>query len=417
MNPPPLHKHPTSHPFTANMPHPHALSTRSHTPPQSHSYTCHQPPHLALHHRLRNRLLSPRSWHFDIDGYLDPIVPASPLHKLPTAFSWWLGYRDRPHEDVGNVLAAFWAALGAFAGLGVVAGVFWGVEGVRERYGERGGVLVASFGASAILEYNSLRSPLGQPRNAILGHTFSALVGVAITKLFALNSAFAYLTSSSTPMPESTPYTTWIPGALSCALSSVLMLLTNTVHPPGGASAVLAASDPVVREMGWWFVLLVLLGSTLMVVVGCIVNNIMRRFPVYWWVEHDVREARRIRSVCRNQRHLHARKKIDGALECAGSQGEEETGDMAGTVDIEGTAGADLPEEMSVRGLCEGLEDELSRVQMLELGVRVLRDLGLEGDEGRFLDGVEVRLREKLEREEIDKGSVSSGEEKSNTSL
>ena len=70
------------------------------------------------------------------------------------------------------------------------------------------------------------------------------------------------------------------------------MLLTNTVHPPGGASAVLAATEPVITAMGWYFVGLVMWGTTLMLAVGLIINNIQRRFPMYWWTPLDVRKEK-----------------------------------------------------------------------------------------------------------------------------
>jgi len=138
-------------------------------------------------------------------------------------------------------------------------------------------------GASAILEYNTLRSPLGQPRNALLGHTISALVGVSITKLFLLMPEHEY------------EHVKWIAGAVSCGTASALMLLTGTVHPPGGASAVLAATSPEITAMGWYFVPLVMYGTSLMLFVGLFVNNIHRRFPVYWWTPINLRELQRRR--------------------------------------------------------------------------------------------------------------------------
>jgi hypothetical protein len=134
-------------------------------------------------------------------------------------------------------------------------------------------------GASAILEYNAIRSALGQPRNALLGHAFSALIGVGISKLFQYHGDYESIK--------------WIAGAVACGLASAVMLLTNTVHPPGGASAVLAATEPVITAMGWYFVGLVLWGATLMVVVGLVVNNIQRQFPVYWWTPVDLRRVRK----------------------------------------------------------------------------------------------------------------------------
>jgi hypothetical protein len=129
------------------------------------------------------------------------------------------------------------------------------------------------------LEYNAIRSPLGQPRNALLGHTFSAIIGVSITKLFRLRSDFEKIR--------------WIAGAISCGTASAVMLLTGTVHPPGGASAVLAATSPDITDMGWYFVGVVMWGTTLMLIVGLVINNIQRQFPMYWWTPLDVRRTRR----------------------------------------------------------------------------------------------------------------------------
>jgi hypothetical protein len=66
------------------------------------------------------------------------------------------------------------------------------------------------------------------------------------------------------------------------------MSMTNTVHPPGGATAVLAAVDPTTIRMGWMFVPFILLGSVLMFVVACLINNIQRQFPVFWWTPQPV---------------------------------------------------------------------------------------------------------------------------------
>ncbi|KAF9695252.1 hypothetical protein EKO04_006850 [Ascochyta lentis] len=216
------------------------------------------------------------SWHLDVDRYLNRVIPPSPLHKLPTPVSRFLGYRKEQKQDVGNILGAFWSFLGAFCGLAVVAAVFNNTESIQQHAPP---AFIASFGASAILEYNAIRSPLGQPRNALLGHTFSAVIGVGISKLFQYHSEYEKIK--------------WIAGALACACASAVMLLTGTVHPPGGASAVLAATEPAITAMGWYFVGLVAWGATLMIIVGLILNNIQRQFPVYWWTPLDIRRAKK----------------------------------------------------------------------------------------------------------------------------
>ncbi len=66
------------------------------------------------------------------------------------------------------------------------------------------------------------------------------------------------------------------------------MGVTQTVHPPAGATALLAATSPEITALGWNLLALVLLGSVLMLVSACIINNIHRRFPIYWWTPADL---------------------------------------------------------------------------------------------------------------------------------
>jgi CBS-domain-containing membrane protein len=45
-------------------------------------------------------------------------------------------------------------------------------------------LLIGSFGASAVLVYGAVRSPLAQPRNLVGGHIISAAIGVTAWILF-----------------------------------------------------------------------------------------------------------------------------------------------------------------------------------------------------------------------------------------
>ena len=132
-------------------------------------------------------------------------------------------------------------------------------------------------GAAAILEYNTIESPLAQPRNSILGHFLSAVVGVGITKLFELSPHFESLR--------------WIAGAMACGLASAVMVMTKSVHPPAGATALLAAVDPTVSHLGWYLLPLVLLSAVLTVGSACLINNIQRQFPLYWITSVDLRKG------------------------------------------------------------------------------------------------------------------------------
>ncbi|TDA68760.1 MAG: HPP family protein [Clostridia bacterium] len=141
--------------------------------------------------------------------------------------------------------------LGAFAGIGVVAALSLVYQLP---------MIVASFGASAVLIYGLPEAPLAQPRNVIGGHLISAATGVAVYALLGLS---------------------WWSAALSASLAVVLMLVTRTAHPPGGATALAA----VLGRAGPVYILTpVLLGAIILVGIGLVTNNLSprRRYPQYW---------------------------------------------------------------------------------------------------------------------------------------
>ncbi|KAI2004563.1 ABC transporter ATP-binding protein arb1 [Ophidiomyces ophidiicola] len=129
-------------------------------------------------------------------------------------------------------------------------------------------------GAAAVLEYCAIESPLAQPRNAIFGQFFSALVGICIVKLFELNPNHEKLY--------------WVAGPLACAAATLIMIVTKTVHPPAGATGLLAVVDPTTRRMGWFLLPVVLLCSVLILVVALLVNNVQRQFPMHWWTSESL---------------------------------------------------------------------------------------------------------------------------------
>lgn len=63
-------------------------------------------------------------FNFDLDRYLNRIVPRSKLHYLPGKVSWILGYRRDPAPQIGNVLVWWWAFIGAFCGILIIEAVF-----------------------------------------------------------------------------------------------------------------------------------------------------------------------------------------------------------------------------------------------------------------------------------------------------
>lgn len=103
------------------------------------------------------------------------------------------------------------------------------------------------------------------------GHFVSALTGLCITKLFALMPNHAHFESVR-----------WLAASLSCAVAVVFMQATGTTHPPAGATALLPATDDTVARLSWYYLPVVLLSSAIMLPVALIVNNLQRRYPLFW---------------------------------------------------------------------------------------------------------------------------------------
>lgn len=117
----------------------------------------------------------------------------------------------------------------------------------------------------------------------IFGQLIALIVGVGLTKLFAMSPRHEELL--------------WLVGALSCATTTTLMTLTNTVHPPAGATALLLAVDPKAIAVGWFMFPVVLLGIALMLCTALVLNNIQRQFPRHWWTPQDLRKKRTLEAI------------------------------------------------------------------------------------------------------------------------
>lgn len=152
----------------------------------------------------------------------------------------------------------FWSFIGAFFGIGLIAFIQSYLVTKTENI-----FLIGSFGASSVLIYGAIQSPLAQPRNLIGGHLVSALVGVTIYKLL--------------------PDILWLTAPLAVAFSIVGMQITKTLHPPGGATALIAViGSGKIKAMGYLYVVSpVLTGSLILLIVALIFNNITsnRKYP------------------------------------------------------------------------------------------------------------------------------------------
>lgn len=112
------------------------------------------------------------------------------------------------------------------------------------------------------------------------------------------------------------------------------MGLTKTVHPPAGATALLCSTTPAIEELGWFLIPLILIGSILLVAVGCVLNNVQRTFPVFWWTPVDLSRDARKGDI---ERAEDVKGKDGGAEE--GVEGNAESGgygDASGRIEING---------------------------------------------------------------------------------
>ncbi len=147
----------------------------------------------------------------------------------------------------------FWSWVGSFIGILLIA--LFHNEVLEDKDLS---LVIGSFGASAVLVYGAIHSPLAQPRNLVGGHILSAIVGVISFKLFHDNLLLC--------------------SAFAVATAIFVMQVTLTLHPPGGATALIAVlGSNDIHNLGFLYVLYpVSTGSLLLLVTALLINNISK---------------------------------------------------------------------------------------------------------------------------------------------
>ncbi len=161
----------------------------------------------------------------------------------------------------GPVQELVWSWMGAVIGIGLCGYLSSRFFEPRDL-----SLFIGSFGASAVLVYAAIKSPLAQPRNLVGGHVLSGLIGVACYKLFG--------------------DTLWLAASFSVSLAIVAMLATRTLHPPGGATALIAViGGPKIHDLGFLYAFVPAgAGAVILLLIALLVNNLAkhRRYPEYW---------------------------------------------------------------------------------------------------------------------------------------
>ncbi len=162
-----------------------------------------------------------------------------------------------PRVSPGEV---FWSWLGSFLGIAAVALVHFHVLSGSDLL-----LIIGSFGASAVLIYGAIKSPLAQPRNLLGGHVISAIIGVPCFQVLGGGV---------------------LASALAVSLAIAAMHLTKTLHPPGGATALIAVTGGEnIHALGYLYPFVPAgSGALLMLAVALVVNNIpkQRYYPEFW---------------------------------------------------------------------------------------------------------------------------------------
>ena len=143
------------------------------------------------------------------------------------------------HEPEGETLAHIKSGTGALIGMTLV-GALAALTGLP--------LLLAPFGATAVLLFGQPESPLAQPANVFGGYLIAALVSSLMLGLL-------------------TP--TWWVATIAVGVVIALMLACRVTHPPAGAVPLVAFSNHMNPEM----LFVVTLGGALCLVLVAIVHH------------------------------------------------------------------------------------------------------------------------------------------------
>ena len=112
--------------------------------------------------------------------------------------------------------------------------------------------LIASFGSTMVLLYGYPESPFAQPKNIILGHFLTALIGIVFLNFVPL------------------PIFLNIP--LAVGFGVMFMILLKVTHPPAGGNPIIV----IIGSVSFDYLLTpVLIGSIIVVMFGVIINKFL----------------------------------------------------------------------------------------------------------------------------------------------
>ncbi len=148
------------------------------------------------------------------------------------------------HEPRGQSLSHLKSGLGAVVAMTLVGGLA-ALTGLP--------MLLAPFGATAVLVFGQAESPLAQPANVFGGYLTAALISVAVLAV----------------MPNA-----WWAATIAVGLAIAAMLALRVTHPPAGAVPLVAFSTHMAPEM---LFLVVVVGAACLVAVALVHHRLPPR--------------------------------------------------------------------------------------------------------------------------------------------
>lgn len=159
------------------------------------------------------------------------------------------GGHDKPSRP--HWVHIFISGLSGFVAIGCLA---WLSESVEHA------LLIGSFGASCVLLFGFPDSPFSQPRNIVLGHTLSTLIGLLVLHALGVH---------------------WWSMGLAVSLAIVLMMSIGVTHPPAGSNPLIV----FLLQPDWKFALFpTFAGAFVLVALGVLLINLRpdKHYPKYW---------------------------------------------------------------------------------------------------------------------------------------
>ncbi len=114
--------------------------------------------------------------------------------------------------------------------------------------------LIASFGSTMVLLYGYPESPFAQPKNIILGHFLTALIGIIFLNFVPL------------------PIFLNIP--LAVGFGVMFMILLKVTHPPAGGNPIIVIIGSVSYD---YLISPIILGALIVILFGVVLNRFVLR--------------------------------------------------------------------------------------------------------------------------------------------